>query len=295
MKRNLLLCVDAFGTLFRPRSPIAEQYGSVARSMGVKVSDEEVARSFKTAFKETSKAYPNYGKKTYMGAKQWWTEVIDKTFTSHHPGPLPTTLTPTLINRFWCKDGYTLFPDTSYLQKLARSPQRQKDASNRLVIGVITNSDDRVPDVLTSLGLRVNALRYNSTIKDTNTQQEPQDIDFCIMSYDVGVEKPSPKIFDAAVETLASLLASEGSTFNKNDWGLLYIGDEVGKDAQGAVKAGWDAVLLDRGEKVDAAFPGDFAGVEGWIEVEGKRVPILEGFGAMGGFGGHELLRVGGV
>jgi hypothetical protein len=48
MKRDLLLCVDAFGTLFRPRSPIAEQYGQVARGMGVKVSDEEIAREFKS-------------------------------------------------------------------------------------------------------------------------------------------------------------------------------------------------------------------------------------------------------
>jgi hypothetical protein len=48
MKRNLLLCVDAFGTLFRPRSPIAEQYGQVARGMGVKISDEEIAREFKS-------------------------------------------------------------------------------------------------------------------------------------------------------------------------------------------------------------------------------------------------------
>jgi hypothetical protein len=29
------------------------------------------------AFKKTSKAYPNYGKKTDMGARQWWTEVCD--------------------------------------------------------------------------------------------------------------------------------------------------------------------------------------------------------------------------
>jgi hypothetical protein len=48
MKRNLLLCVDAFGTLFRPRSPIAEQYGTVARGMGVKISDDEVAKGFKS-------------------------------------------------------------------------------------------------------------------------------------------------------------------------------------------------------------------------------------------------------
>jgi hypothetical protein len=48
MKRNLLLCVDAFGTLFRPRSPIAEQYGQVARDMGIKISDEDIAREFKS-------------------------------------------------------------------------------------------------------------------------------------------------------------------------------------------------------------------------------------------------------
>lgn len=48
MKRNLLLCVDAFGTLFRPRSPIAEQYGTVARGMGVQISDDEVAKSFRS-------------------------------------------------------------------------------------------------------------------------------------------------------------------------------------------------------------------------------------------------------
>ncbi|KAG9593975.1 hypothetical protein KCU77_g6268, partial [Aureobasidium melanogenum] len=293
MKRNLLLCVDAFGTLFRPRSPIAEQYGNVARGMGVKISDEEVAKSFKSA-------YPNYGKKTDMGARQWWTEVINKTFTPHHQGPLPTNLTPTLINRFWCKDGYTLFPDVSYLQKLSHSPQRQRNASSRLVIGVITNSDDRVPDVLTSLGLKVNPLRYNPTLKDSTQEarqaEEAQnhqhpDIDFCVMSYDVGVEKPSSEIFDAAVDTLSSLLSSESKEYKKEDWGLVYVGDEVGKDAKGAVMAGWNAVLLDRGGEVDTAYEGDAPGVEGWIEVEGSRVPILEGFEALGSYGGHELLK----
>jgi len=46
-KRNFLLCLDAFGTIFTPRSPIASQYGQVARSFGVRVSDEEVGREFK--------------------------------------------------------------------------------------------------------------------------------------------------------------------------------------------------------------------------------------------------------
>ncbi|KAI4758270.1 hypothetical protein E4T52_09537 [Aureobasidium sp. EXF-3400] len=250
------------------------------------------------AFKETSKMYPNYGKKTDMGARQWWTEVINKTFTPHHTGSLPTNLTSTLINRFWCKDGYTLFPDVSYLQQLSQTPQRQRNAEQRLVIGVITNSDDRVPDVLSSLGLRVNGLRYNGSPERMaeesrkGEEQEAQDVDFCIMSYDVGVEKPQPEIFKAAITTLDSLLHSEGNSYESKDWDLLYVGDEVAKDAKGAVQAGWDAVLVDRGTEVDAAYEGDAPGVEGLIDVEGKKVPVLKGFEALGTYGGHELLKI---
>ena len=119
-----------------------------------------------------------------------------------------------------------------------------------------------------------------------------QDIDFCIMSYDVGVEKPHSEIFNAAVSTLDSLLSTEGNSFERNDWDLLYVGDEVAKDAKGAVNAGWDAVLLDRGAEVDAAYEGDAPGVEGVLEVEGKKVPVLKGFEALGTYGGHELLRI---
>lgn len=47
-KRNLLICFDAFGTLFAPRRPIAQQYGDVARAYGLSgFSDEDVAASFK--------------------------------------------------------------------------------------------------------------------------------------------------------------------------------------------------------------------------------------------------------
>lgn len=47
-KRNLLLCFDAFGTLFTPKRPIAKQYGEVARSLGLGgFSDEQLQASFK--------------------------------------------------------------------------------------------------------------------------------------------------------------------------------------------------------------------------------------------------------
>jgi hypothetical protein len=152
------------------------------------------------------------------------------------------------------------------------------------------------------LGLKVNGLRYGGLLeleskgkeskREDEEGNETQDIDFCIMSYDVGVEKPGPEIFEAAISTLSSMLESEGNSYEEKDWDEVYVGDEVGKDAKGALLAGWDAVLLDRGAEVDAAYEGDAPGVEGMIDVEGRKVPILKGFEALGTYGGHELLKI---
>jgi hypothetical protein len=150
--------------------------------------------------------------------------------------------------------------------------------------------------------LKVNGLRYGGLLeleskgkeskREDEEGNETQNIDFCIMSYDVGVEKPGPEIFEAAISTLSSMLESEGNSYEEKDWDEVYVGDEVGKDAKGALLAGWDAVLLDRGAEVDAAYEGDAPGVEGMIDVEGRKVPILKGFEALGTYGGHELLKI---
>ncbi len=47
-KRAIVLTVDAFGTLFTPREPIAKQYGYVARKHGLSgFTDEEVGTTFR--------------------------------------------------------------------------------------------------------------------------------------------------------------------------------------------------------------------------------------------------------
>ena len=46
-RRNLLICFDAFGTLFAPKRPIAQQYGEVARSLGLGgFTDEQLQDSY---------------------------------------------------------------------------------------------------------------------------------------------------------------------------------------------------------------------------------------------------------
>lgn len=46
-KKNLLLCLDAFGTIFSPKRPIAEQYAEVARTFGIESDAKDVGASFK--------------------------------------------------------------------------------------------------------------------------------------------------------------------------------------------------------------------------------------------------------
>lgn len=75
-KRNLLICFDAFGTLFSPKRPVAHQYAEVASSIGPRqFTEDEVQSSFKIAFKSELKQNPNYGKATHMTPETWWTNV----------------------------------------------------------------------------------------------------------------------------------------------------------------------------------------------------------------------------
>lgn len=94
-------------------------------------------------------------------------------------------------------------------------------------------------------------MRHGTPIRDYITNHpspdDKPDIDFAIMSYDVGFEKPHRRVFDAATDVLKNLLSAEGQAEpSLEDWALVYVGDEVEKDARGSLDAGWDAILMDR-------------------------------------------------
>lgn len=183
---------------------------------------------------------------------------------------LPKDLAPSLLHRFASDEGYTLSPGVSpLLRSLKQPPSPPSQPHIPPIIGVITNSDDRVPSILSALGLRVRPLRFGDGNTDTNPhtntnapspnfnppQQQEQhihdyDIDLHAMSYDVGFAKPNRRIFDAA-EGLANELAA--TTTAKTGpgpgavlpWLKVYVGDEYAKDVVGALGAGWNAVLVD--------------------------------------------------
>jgi HAD superfamily hydrolase (TIGR01509 family) len=100
----------------------------------------------------------------------------------------------------------------SVAEGAAESLRRLRDAGLRL--GVVSNSDGRVEEALEAAGLR----RYFDVVIDSGR---------------VGLEKPDPRIFYAALDALG-VEASEA----------LYVGDLYEVDVAGANAAGIEAVLV---------------------------------------------------
>ncbi|OAA81593.1 haloacid dehalogenase [Akanthomyces lecanii RCEF 1005] len=250
-KRNLLLCFDAFGTLFTPKGSVVQQYAHVARQCGIAdFSDNQLEAHLMAAIRQERRLNPNYGKATGLGATRWWTNIIHTTFAPliRENQPFPPALVPSLIRRFASDEGYEAQPDLVPALRALRRPKSQHGL-DRVVIGVVTNSDDRVPSILSSLGLNVSPLRYGSEEAASPRPGDVYDVDFHCMSYDVGYEKPDVQIFNAADSMLARIItAREGEAprlEQAQSWCKVYVGDEHAKDVVGATNAGWHPVLLD--------------------------------------------------
>lgn len=164
---------------------------------------------------------------------------------------VPRDLAPKLLHRFSSNEGYEAEPNLAALLRILKSGGSRRHF-DKIVIGVVTNSDDRVPDILSSFGLSISPLRYGTEeCAQTKPTVQPYDIDFHCISYDVGVEKPDKAIFDAALHMLIRLIAEEeGKDLDeaKSDakkWQKVYVGDEYAKDVIGSQDAGWNSLLLD--------------------------------------------------
>ncbi|KAG0635982.1 HAD-like domain-containing protein [Tuber brumale] len=263
--RNLLITFDAFGTLFKPRLPIPLQYIAVAEEHGVMgLTEKQVSSSFKEAFAEGRKLFPNYGKSVGMRPTEWWERVIKKTLEPLAPDGLTPDIISDLIRRFSTSAGYELYSDVipclEFLQ-FFRSRQGSFWPYDTVTVGVVTNSDSRVVSILNSLSIGVRSFTPKTSWDEglwTDPKEilppkrkagrprkkplvEPKlEIDFVVLSCDVGVEKPHHQIFREAERMAKECRNLEGP------WARIHLGDDLEKDYYGAKLAGWKAVLVCR-------------------------------------------------
>jgi FMN phosphatase YigB (HAD superfamily) len=302
-RRTLLLTLDAFNTLYRPLLPIPTQYLSLARFHGLHLHNptpyttttttQQLTQSFHQAFKTHSSRSPNYGKATPgMTPEHWWASVVIDTFEPllPHGSRVPDTLSAALFEHFASRSAYELFPDVMPFFRQMKSWKRSLRLGNaggggvdKIVVGVLTNSDPRVASVLRSLGLVVGDGNGDGSRLDSEN-----DLDFVLTSYESGYEKPSPAAFEVAeqrarrVRGLPELLSEpflDGLGEDEGEEGVkVHIGDELQKDFWGAIRArrGWDAVLLDRGAAKGESVYSDVRHVTTLVDVQAEVASLLQ-------------------
>lgn len=203
--------MDFLGTLAHPRVSPSQLYTRLAQKYGLVVDQAQIAPHFEGTYKKMSKLAPCFGGRT-MTSEQWWTEVVRGTLEGAAPHPLPTAgieaVAADAIKIYSTPAAYVLYPET---KMVLRNLQRRG-----LVLGVISNTDERVHGVISGLGLS-------------------PFLKFVLTSKECCSEKPQKEIFHRALE-LAGVAASLA----------LHVGDDEVNDFEGARNAGMQALLVVR-------------------------------------------------
>jgi len=203
---------DWFNTLARFEPPREELYSQAFRQFGIELNPRDIIRGILTADRyyfeenarlpvdkrspeEQSKVYTHYPKAILAEAG---VEV---------PQELPLKIMKILLQKF---KGVTFALFDDVLSTLKTLKER------KLILGLLTNLDKDMNPICRELGL------------------EPY-LDFVVTSGEVGVDKPEPPIFLAALQR-AGVNASE----------VVHVGDQYKLDVIGARGVGITPVLIDR-------------------------------------------------
>lgn len=201
---------DLTGTLVHtPR--MGEIYSEVLGRHGVEVAPERARELVREVWAELDCAEEPARDRFARhpgGARGWWGRLLERfceRLEMPPPGPFAHA---ELFERFARADAWELYPEVERaLAELRRAG---------LKLGLISNWDERLPRLLAELGLA-------------------ERLEVVVSSAAVGVEKPHPRIFEAALEGLG-LPAPR----------VLHVGDRRRQDVEGANSVGMRALLLDR-------------------------------------------------
>jgi len=213
MSKPKVIFLDAVGTLFGVKGSVGQVYSAIARSFGVLASATELDAAFYDVFKATSPpAFPHTSAAEIPGKEfLWWRDVTKRTFqnveTSHKFIDFDVFFSR-LYRHFATAIPWEMYPDVI--------PCLQRWREERIELGVISNFDSRLYQVLEALDLK----RYFSSVT---------------ISSEVGAAKPDPKIFQSAI---AHYQVSPEETW--------HIGDSRGEDYEAAKAIGMQGFLLKR-------------------------------------------------
>ncbi|KAJ8687946.1 hypothetical protein QAD02_023741 [Eretmocerus hayati] len=210
-----LITLDVTGTLLKPN--VAHRYSEAALEHGLPKLDPKITMdSFRRSYKRLQHEHPIFGRHSGLGWRNWWRLLVHDVITDQCPSASPDKLNKIADKLIEC---YSTNCGWSYVPGALELVQNLKCHSD-LSLGVISNFDERMESLLTSMKLR----HY---------------FNFVITAYEIGCEKPDPAIFQEALR-LAS--HSQGTPIRPSE--ALHVGDSVEADYLGAQAVGWDALIL---------------------------------------------------
>nr|XP_015814344.2 haloacid dehalogenase-like hydrolase domain-containing protein 3 [Nothobranchius furzeri]XP_015814345.2 haloacid dehalogenase-like hydrolase domain-containing protein 3 [Nothobranchius furzeri]XP_015814346.2 haloacid dehalogenase-like hydrolase domain-containing protein 3 [Nothobranchius furzeri]XP_015814348.2 haloacid dehalogenase-like hydrolase domain-containing protein 3 [Nothobranchius furzeri]XP_054586811.1 haloacid dehalogenase-like hydrolase domain-containing protein 3 [Nothobranchius len=213
---------DIKDTLMTVRGSVGEQYAKEAERLGLSLSPAEVNAAFSQVYRRYNSAYPNYGVSRGLNGQNWWVTVVKETLS------LCRVQDPVLLNTV-ANNVYRNFNSAENWEVYSDSKQALQSCSSfGLELGVVSNFDIRLEEVLRSCGL----LSHFS---------------FLVSSEEAGVAKPNPAIFAQALQKCGT--AAEG---------VAHVGDQYVNDYLAARSVGIHGFLLDRHNKhKDSDVPPD--------------------------------------
>ena len=154
-----------------------------------------------------------------MSSSAWWSEVIRRTFITcgYTDSETVSKIASELYDDFKKPMTWYVFPEV----KSTLTTLNRKGAC----LGVISNCDERLMDVLQSMNLA-------------------SHFAFILLSVFTGHQKPRAEMFQMAIERL-KVRPEE----------CLHVGDSVQQDYEGARAVGMAAVVLDRDGSVAESYP----------------------------------------
>ena len=201
---------DVTGTLIH--SPhLGALYAEVLGRHGIAVDPREAGRLVREVWQEMAcRVEPGRDRFSLHpeGPRGWWKRFLER-FCEHLEAPPPSPFAAAeLFHRFASAEAWEVYPEVpDALAALRRAGLR---------LGVISNWDPRLPELLEEIGLA----GY---------------FDVVVYSSEAGVEKPDRRIFHQA---LTRLRVAPGSA--------VHVGDSRLEDVEGATAAGMGALWLDR-------------------------------------------------
>src|SRR5215510_1003054 len=202
---------DDVGTLIETRESVGEIYSRVAREFGFEAEPQTLQQNFAYSFRRPPPlAFPAGAPDALLSEleKGWWRNLVKAVFAGLGSFPRFEEFFGEIFERFRGREFWRVYDDVA--------PALTELKRQGLKLGVISNFDSRLFDVLRACGL-------------------DHIFDSVHISTRVGAAKPEPAIFQAALNYHA--------VEARRSW---HVGDGLREDVEGATAIGVNAVLLDR-------------------------------------------------